>query len=47
MFDESSASEMSVEVGVFKQLLDQVDHSTQISIVASRDSFKISSFHQV
>lgn len=46
VFDESEASQLTVEASVFKKLLEQVDHSNQICITASRDSFRISSFHQ-
>ena len=46
VFDDSEASQLTVEASVFKKLLEQVDHSNQICITASRDSFRISSFHQ-
>lgn len=46
MFDDTEASYLSVEIGIFRQLLEQVDHSAQVELEASRDSFKIRSFYQ-
>lgn len=45
VFDDLGANQLSVEIGVFKQLLEQVDHSSQVELVASKESFKIRSFH--
>jgi hypothetical protein len=46
VFDDAGASQLSVEIGVFKQLLEQVDHSSQLELIASKDAFIVRSFYQ-
>jgi hypothetical protein len=47
VFDASGASSFTAEVAVFKQVLEQVGHSAQVMLSASRLSFKVASFHPV